>query len=113
MAPVAGKVTYKGQPVPKGTISFQSTDPERPNATGLIMSDGTYSLQTKEPEDGAVVGDYRVAISAREDEVLDYIPAKPVPPKRLVPQKYENPDSSGLTATVESGSNEVNFDLPE
>jgi hypothetical protein len=112
-ARVYGKVTYKGQPVPKGTISFQAVDPEGRNATGLIQSDGTYELQTEDPGDGAILGDYKVSISARENEVLMYIPKKPVPPKRLVPEKYENPETSGQTATVKSGSNEFDFDLTD
>ncbi len=114
MASVHGKVTYNGQPVPKGTVSFQSTAPEGGrNATGMINPDGTYTLQTENPGDGAQLGEYRVAISARDDAILDYIPKKPVPPKRLVPEKYENPDTSGLTATVKSGSNEVDFPLSD
>ena len=111
---VTGKVTYKGQPVPKGTVSFQTLDLKGGrNATGEIQPDGTYTLQTEEPGDGAQVGKYRVAISARDDEVLDYIPSEPVPPKRLVPEKYENPETSGLTETVESGSNNIDFDLED
>lgn len=114
MASVTGKVTYNGQPVPLGTVSFQSTDPKGGrNASGAIQPDGTYTLQTEEPGDGAQVGDYRVGIVAREDPVLDYIPKKPVPPKRLVPEKYENPQNSNLTAKVESGSNEINFELTD
>lgn len=114
MASVRGKVTYKGQPVTKGTVSFQSTAPEGGrNATGTINPDGTYTLQTENPGDGAQLGDYRVAISARDDVILDYIPKKPVPPKRLVPAKYENPDTSTLTATVKSGSNEFDFPLAD
>jgi len=108
---VSGTVTYNGKPVPKGTISFQAVDPKGRNATGAIEPDGSYTLQTEEPGDGAQLGDYRVAISAREDEVLDYIPTKPIPPKRLVPAKYESPETSELKATVKSGKNDIPFDL--
>lgn len=111
MAGVSGTVTYQGKPVPKGTITFQSDDPNGRNAVGSIDPDGSYTLQTEKPGDGALPGDYRVAISARDDEVLDYIPPKPIPPKRLVPEKYENPDTSGLKATVKSGRNDIPFDL--
>jgi len=52
-----------------------------------------------------------VTISARDDEILDYTPPKPIPPKRLVPEKYERPQTSGLTKKVERGSNTFNFDL--
>ncbi|MBX6316173.1 MAG: hypothetical protein IRY99_25170, partial [Isosphaeraceae bacterium] len=108
LAPVTGKVTYKGQPVPRGTISFQPVDPKQgAPATGTIEPDGTYTMQTTEPGDGVRPGQYRVAITAREEApILDYIPkTPPPPPKSLIPEKYENPETSGLTATVKSGRN--------
>lgn len=113
MASVRGVVTYDGQPVPKGLVSFQAVAADGRNATGLIQPDGSYELQTENPRDGALLGEYRVSISARDDEVLMYIPKKPTPPKRLVPQKYENPETSNLTATVASGSNTHNFELTD
>jgi len=112
LAPVSGKVTYNGKPVPRGTITFSTDDPKGRNATGVIGPNGTYILQTEEPGDGAQLGEYRVSIAAHEDDVvLDYVPAKPVLPKRLIPEKYENPDTSDLKATVKSGSNDIPFDL--
>ncbi|MDX2036456.1 MAG: carboxypeptidase-like regulatory domain-containing protein [Isosphaeraceae bacterium] len=111
MARVSGKVTYKGAPVPKGTISFVSTSGGR-NATAEIQADGTYRLQSIESGDGAIVGDYDVAISSKDEVVLDYTPVKaPPPPKYFAPQKYEDPKSSGLKAKVKSGSNTFDFDL--
>lgn len=111
MASVSGKVTYEGNPVTKGTISFQPLDPAGRPAVGEIGPDGSYSLQTEVPGDGALLGEYRVAITAREDVILDYIPKKPVPPKLLVPKKYEDPGTSELKAVVKSGSNDFPFDL--
>lgn len=113
MARVSGKVTYKGQPVTKGLITFQAASPDGRNATSPIGPDGSYNLQTEAPGDGAQLGDYTVAVSTREEEVLDYIPTKPVPPKRSTPEKYEDPKTSGLTATVKGGSNTQNFDLTD
>jgi len=113
MASVSGKVTYNGKPVPVGTVVFQAKDPNGRNATGAIGSDGSYTLQTEKPGDGALLGEYNVSISAIEggEVALDYVPPKPIKPKRLVPEKYENPETSGLTRKVESGSNTFNFDL--
>jgi hypothetical protein len=112
MASVSGTVTYKGAPVPMGTVTFQPVEPAKGRAaTGAIQPDGSYTLQTENPDDGALVGDYRVSISARDEVVLDYRPAKPVPPKLLVPEKYEDPATSGLTATVKSGRNRIPFEL--
>jgi len=113
MASVSGKVTYNGKPVPLGTVVFQANDPNGHNATGAIGSDGSYTLQTEKPGDGALLVDYKVSISAIEggEVALDYVPPKPIKPKRLVPEQYENPETSGLTRKVESGSNMFNFDL--
>ena len=113
MAQVTGKVTYQGKPVPKGTVSFVPTAPGGRNATGQIDESGNYRLQTENPGDGALTGDYSVSIAARDDVVLDYIPRKPIPPKYLAPAKYENPATSGLKATVKSGSNTVDFALTD
>jgi hypothetical protein len=111
LAKVTGKVTYNGKPVTKGTITFVTIDKTGRNATGAIQPDGSYTLQTEEPGDGAQLGDYNVTIAARDEEILDYTPPKPIPPKRLVPEKYEKPQTSGLTKKVVSGSNSFNFDL--
>ncbi len=46
---VQGKVTYKGQPLTYGTVSFvpdASKGTEGPIATGIIKEDGTYILST-------------------------------------------------------------------
>ena len=113
MAQVTGKVTYQGKPVPKGLVSFVATGPDGRNATGQIDESGNYRLQTENPGDGALTGDYNVSISARDDVILDYIPKKPIPPKYLAPAKYEDPAKSGLKATVKSGSNSIDFPLAD
>jgi hypothetical protein len=113
MAQVSGKVTYAGKPVPKGVITFVPVAPDGRNATGQIQPDGSYQLQTENPGDGALLGEYKVTVYAHDEPVLDYIPPKPVPPKILTPTKYEKPDPSGLKATVKSGSNRINFDLTD
>jgi hypothetical protein len=113
MASVYGKVTYKGQPVTKGSVTFQATTPEGRNATGQIDPEGNYTLQTENPGDGALLGDYVVTIYAHDEPVLDYTPKKPIPPKLLVPAKYEKPETSGLKATVKGGSNLISFALTD
>ena len=63
---VKGKVTYKGEPVPYGTVNFVPTKPPTPEgraATGEIK-DGYYSLTTAGNFDGALPGEYNVAIVA-------------------------------------------------
>ncbi len=113
MASVSGKVTYKGKPVTKGTVSFVATKPGQRNATGMIDQTGAYKLQTENPGDGAEVGDYEVSIFSHEEEILDYTPKTPVKVERTIPEKYEDPKKSGLKSTVKPGSNTFDFDLTD
>jgi hypothetical protein len=113
LARVTGTVTYQGKPVPKGTVSFVSTEPGRRNATGQLDEQGNYRLQTEEPGDGAELGDFDVAIFSHDEPILDYRPKVPVKAQRLIPEKYENPKTSGLKKTVKSGSNTFNFELTD
>jgi hypothetical protein len=113
MAGVSGRVTYNGKPVSKGTISFVSTDPDRPNATGQLDANGRYRLQTHEPGDGARLGDYDVTIYTHQEERLQYVPKTPQKVERLTPEKYENPKTSGLKRTVKSGSNSIDLELTD
>jgi hypothetical protein len=129
IAPVRGRVTVNGQPVPDGKIRF-IPEHGRP-AIGSIAADGTYTLTTNKPGDGALVGTHRVSIMAtkvgpgsfgepksREEELellkkrhpTKWLVAGKV--EWLVPEKYSRPETSGLTATVEDKKNEINFDIP-
>ena len=112
MGRVSGKVTYNGKPVAKGTVSFVSTEPARPNANSPIGPDGSYSLQTTNPNDGAVVGDYTVAVSGKDPNAVNNdLPGAPVKVTSDIPAKFEDPAKSGLKATVKSGSNDIPIDL--
>jgi hypothetical protein len=62
---VQGKVTYKGEPLKYGTVSFvpdASKGTDGPIATGTIKEDGTYILSTDEGGDGALVGHHKVSV---------------------------------------------------
>jgi hypothetical protein len=127
---VSGKVTFNGKPVPTGTIMFYPDS--GPAAVGAIGPDGTYTLTTIKSGDGAVVGSHRVTIQATsvgsgsladpssfEDEMQLAQRKDPkakvlVPGKVdwLVPEKYSRPDTTDLTATVEPGTNTIDFLLP-
>jgi hypothetical protein len=108
--PVQGKVTYKGEPVPKGTITFQP-DGGRP-AVGEIQPDGTYQLSTFGDKDGAIPGPHKVMIIANTGDPTK-MPSSPgyVVPKDLVPKKYADLKTSGLEITVSKDKTAYNFDL--
>ena len=108
--PVQGKVTYQGQPVPKGTITFQP--PGGRPAVGEIQPDGTYSLSTFGQKDGAILGTHQVMIVANTGDPTK-MPSTPgyVVPKDLVPQKYSSVETSGLEAVVTKDKKPYDFEL--
>jgi hypothetical protein len=110
--PVSGKVTHKGQPVPKGTITFQPDQGQA--AVGEIQPDGTYRLSTFSPGDGAVPGHYKIFVIANTADPTKIPGSTPgwTPPKDLIPPKYNKVETSGLEATVTENKKDYNFDLP-
>jgi len=119
--PVSGTVTQGGKPLDGATIQFVLAD-GKGGAAGKTDSNGRYTLSTAKPGDGAVAGQYKVAISKFEQPAAaaggtsekDYVPPKEgetaPAPKNLLPAKYASPNTSGLTATVkDSGENKIDF----
>jgi hypothetical protein len=67
LAPVAGAVQIDGKPFTEGKVMFApiavGEDRKAGRAAfGRLAADGSYSLGTYEPDDGAVVGDHWVTI---------------------------------------------------
>ncbi|MBI5758053.1 MAG: hypothetical protein HZA46_06000 [Planctomycetales bacterium] len=123
-AKVQGKVTFNGQPVPGGTLSFAPVAAEKGNepgksASGGVNSDGTYVLSTYTDKDGAVVGKHRVIYlaasaastganpddpaSGHSDETAAANPAPASPFQGLKPKAGE--------VEVKSGSNTIDIEL--
>ena len=62
---VQGKVTYKGEPVKYGTVTFvpnSTKGTDGPMAMGNLKDDGTFVLSTSDPGDGAVVGHHKISV---------------------------------------------------
>lgn len=116
-APVTGRVTYKGKPVSGAAISFIPETAGWRAAVGKTDADGRYLLGTYDPDDGAPVGRCKVSLSLRG-------PGKRLKPGMgaaaaeelmeqgdpLIPQRYFDPEKSGLAFTVEKGKENV-FDI--
>lgn len=132
LVPVAGQVTLDGQPVTQGRIDFFPTS-GRPSS-GQLDAEGRYTLKTFEPGDGAKPGSYVVTVTSRQvsggasepeynsmeaelagdvanPEDLKRKRAEPLKVKWLVPQKYSNRTSSGLTREVGSQGEDIDFQL--
>jgi hypothetical protein len=124
LAPVGGLVTVAGKPVTNGTIMF--LPPDGKGAVGSIGPDGRYTLTTFHPGDGALVGDHQVTIRATRVDSGSMAPAsleeelrgtkgKVLVPGKvhwLVPERYSQPATSDLKATVKTGAQTIDFDLP-
>jgi hypothetical protein len=107
LIPVKGKVTYKGQPLTKGSVEFEPRDFGR-SASGDLQPDGTFVLGTLKEGDGVVAGHHRVFVTGTG------IPGKTAKKsKELVPAKYTQPATSGLTADVDKEHTEFTFELKD
>jgi len=121
-APVSGRVTYQGKPVPLGQIVFYPEN-GRP-AVGSIGPDGSYRLTTFETVgDGATPGRYRVTIQAMrvtggghaktfDEELRGGGSPGPAKVEWLVPEECSRPETTPLMAEVKPGSNTIDFNLP-
>lgn len=111
---VHGKVSYKGVPLSGGTIVF-TPDAQRGTtgrmARSEIRQDGTYLLQT-DSSAGAIVGWHRVTVMAIETGSGGGPDPDVMMPRSLLPEKYRDPELSGLICQVrEDQENCIDFDL--
>lgn len=111
LVPAGGVVTYKGTPIGKINVMLMpSAGGKGMIAEGTSDETGKFNLSTKEPGDGAMIGDYTVAFNYVPDEV-------PIMPgmagaKKVVspiPERYGDAAKSGHTATVVSDKSKNNF----
>jgi hypothetical protein len=120
---VTGKVIFKGQPLKGGSVTFVPDKQGSQSVNGQIAEDGTYTVT------GVAAGPVKITVETQS--------AKPGgPPPRAfaggkspypendpnaasrgskdryvaIPDKYQNPDASGLTYTVKAGSQ--TYDIP-
>ena len=98
-APVKGKVTYKGIPLTRGSISFEPESGGR-EANGNIQPDGTFALTTYKEGDGAVIGTNRIAISSTSRVG-----------KSAVPVKFRNYSSSKIEVEVAADKTDYLIEL--
>ncbi len=116
---VSGVVTFDGEPLANATVKFIPTDATGSQSYGRTNEKGEYKLQTLlgAPDAGTTPGEYKVAVdciksvptgkmiqeNGVEIEEMDVV--------SVLPARYGNPETSGLTATVVQGANTFNFEL--
>jgi hypothetical protein len=121
---ISGTVTYRGQPLPYGTLLFYCSDQQI--ISRLISPDGTYEAG------GIPTGPVRIAIRTYPPIPPGYQIPQRLPPSRdapnlgrapsngtsgnkaklvKIPGKYSNPDESGLALEVNEGQQSFKIDL--
>jgi hypothetical protein len=103
---VRGTVTYRDKPVTAGTVMFYPEGGGDP-ASGVLAPDGTYRAT------GIPVGRARVAVETARFKTMTPPPAGlakqmggPRPVYVPIPDRYEKPESSGLTFEVVKGTSD-------
>jgi hypothetical protein len=97
-ATVTGKVTFKGQPLNSGFVTFIGRDNRRYSAN--ISADGTFSFRK-----GIPAGDYAVII----DPAVFNDPKAPAPV--AIPDQFRNPDRTTLIQSLKQGANTADINL--
>ena len=130
VSPVTGKVTMDGAPLAGAIVTFSPVKGGTGSAAvGTADVNGTYTLTDMKSTNiggGAVAGDYNVGIVWFKPEAndtsrnsgesvagtmsADKTSATAISgPKLALPVPYQNPETSGLKATVKAGDNNFDF----
>jgi hypothetical protein len=110
MGRVSGKVTLGGQPLPDAVVTFSPKQTGGSPSIGRTDSSGNYQLTFSRDASGAIIGEHKVTITTYAAGDPDADPPIPAAPEK-VPAKYNV--KTELTATVEKGSNSLDFPLEE
>ncbi|MCO6044673.1 carboxypeptidase-like regulatory domain-containing protein [Aeoliella sp. ICT_H6.2] len=110
---VEGRVTYQGSPVAGGTVRFTPEEvaigaAQRP-ATSVTDAEGRYRVKAYRDQAGIPPGDYLVSVMWYEGSMAD-----PASVRHLIPEKYSDASTSGLSASVPKeirGALKLDFDL--
>lgn len=120
---VIGKVTYKGSPLPAGsTVTFVNQE-NGMAAVGQVAGDGSYTLLMR-GERKVLTGPYRIAIGPAQVSVdpssnpeaykaIMEGTAKMPETTTSFPEKYKTAETSGLTFSVQPGSNIFDIELKD
>jgi hypothetical protein len=100
---VSGKVKYKGQPLPTGTITFY--DQKNNPTSSAIGPDGSYSVQK------VAAGPVKITVSVPMN--ISFMGDRPPPGPKAppLPAKYIDPEKSGLDFEVKAGDQVHDFNL--
>lgn len=111
VVPVSGRVTFDGKPLEFGSVMLQPT--AGPAARGTIGTDGSFTVSTFAPGDGAIIGPATVRVVCYEQQR----PGTPPPAgelalgKSLIPEKYTQLGTSGIAVIIATGMQPLEIEL--
>jgi hypothetical protein len=101
---------YKGQPAAGAKVIFHSkgnSDPQAIDPVGIVAVDGSFTLSSRAPGDGAPAGDYFVLVIWPDKSAQGRGLAVKQPSHDRLRGVYSNPDKPLLQARVAAGDNEL------
>ena len=101
---ISGKVTYQGKPQTTGVVLLADPDAGI-GATAVLDASGTYKILS------LPTGEYQVAIGQPPVPTPEQSSQGAQIVKLDIPDKYLDPRTSGLTATIREGENSADFSL--
>jgi hypothetical protein len=112
-APVRGVITFDGKPLPAFKNAAVIFTPKQGRAGKSVISpaDGSFELTTYQTGDGARLGAHAVAVSATVDDPAVKTEKAYPGVRSVIPQKFADRDTSGLTIDVKPGSNVIEIQL--
>jgi len=106
-ASVTGQVTFDGQPLTSGNVSFYPDGGKGAPAYGQIDAQGNYTLSTG-TEAGLEPGPYiAVVVATKEPPQPVDAQGVEIPPIPITPAKYGDVASSDLRVEVKAGKNDI------
>jgi hypothetical protein len=116
---VTGKVTYNGQPVEKGSISFRPTG-NAGRSFGAPIENGVYTAAQAQPGNwtAVIVGVKKIDFAKSSDEAVKKANEEKSTPSHLAGHVSEAADyipedaeGNGRTVEITSGSQTIDFDV--
>jgi hypothetical protein len=109
LVPVTGRVVIDGKPAAEGAVVYRQQSSGAIEASGIIQSDGTYSLLQKERQ-GAQPGKYSVVVVVRRTP-KNAAGEMTGLPEIVVNPKFTNPKTTPLSVEVKKDAPPGQYDL--
>ena len=118
---VSGVVTLDGEPLAGASVKFVPLDGTGSESVGTTNEKGEYKLQTLlgAADAGTTPGEYKVTVDCVETYETGVtfeengVEKNETKVRSMIPEKYNNAETSGLTATVAPGDNKIDFALED